>query len=339
MDTFEFPFTAAQLTDEVNLLPRTWGRITQSGMFRFSGVGTTQIRVQRRHGKIGLLSSEPRGAPGAISTLTRGEEKSLLIPHFPHEASIGPEDIQDRVMWGSRGMTMESLANVTREKLVDIRTHYDITGEYLRMSALQGVLKDGSNDAGFDFFGFFGLTQKSVDFDLGTPTTNVQAKCRDVVAHIEDHILDDVFTGVVAECDPDFFDALLTHPNVEKYFLQHAGAQALVTAQEERRFSYGQIQWREYRASAPDSAGNPRKFVPQWEATTYPTGTRNTFRGAVGPAHHIAEVNRPGQEIHISTEIRKHGRGVEMFCQANMLPYCVRPEVLVRVHTSTHPAP
>lgn len=334
--TFQWPFTDAQLTDRVNRLPRMWGRITQQGLFRFRAVATTMIRIQQRGGKLRILSAEERGVRGGQLTQTRAEEKILSIPHFPFDAGIGPEDIQDRIAWTpGTGMTAESLANLTQEKLAAIRRHFDITGEYLRMSALQGVLRDGSDEAGFDFFTFFGINQKMVDFDLGTAGTKVLEKCREVIAHVQDNILDDAYSGITAEVSEEFFDALIVHPSVEKYYIQHTAALTLPDASVDRQFRFGGILFREYRASAPDASGVTRRFIAANDGIAYPIGTSQTFAGVYGPAHALSQVNRPGQEIYITTELRRHEGGVDMQAQANMLPYCVRPEVLVRIHSST----
>jgi len=44
----------------------------------------------------------------------------------------------------------------------------------------------------------FGITQKSVDFALGTDSTDIDAKINEVLRHIEDNLLGEVMTGVTS---------------------------------------------------------------------------------------------------------------------------------------------
>jgi hypothetical protein len=66
----------------------------------------------------------------------------------------------------------------------------------------------------------------------------------------------------------------------------------------------------------------------------YPVGTGSTFATYDGPVHHVGLVNQPGQEIFISPEPLKHGEGVEMKSQSNVLALCRRPELLVELATN-----
>ena len=50
----------------------------------------------------------------------------------------------------------------------------------MEINALRGVVKDGAGTTLYDYFDEFGLTQLSVDFVLGTATTQVQAKIRSI---------------------------------------------------------------------------------------------------------------------------------------------------------------
>jgi len=66
----------------------------------------------------------------------------------------------------------------------------------------------------------------------------------------------------------------------------------------------------------------------------YPTGTQDTFKTWFAPPDTVAAANEPGEEIFVSSEVLKHGKGVELWSESNPLAICKRPEVLVEVTTS-----
>jgi hypothetical protein len=52
------------------------------------------------------------------------------------------------------------------------------------------------------------------------------------------------------------------------------------------------------------------------------------------PANDLRNANMIGQEIWVSTEMLRHGGGVEIKSESNPLPICKRIEALVEIHTS-----
>lgn len=78
-------------------------------------------------------------------------------------------------------------------------------------------------------------------------------------------------------------------------------------------------------------SGKAVDFVEPGTGIAYPTGTRKMFVTYFGPAYHVATVNTPSPQVFITSEILKHGAGVELRAQSNPLPVCTRPELLVKV--------
>lgn len=91
---------------------------------------------------------------------------------------------------------------------------------------------DGAGVTLYNHFTEFGLVRLSVDFLLGTVTTNVQAPQRpkgrrEVLRKVETELKGETITGVLALVAPEFFDKLIGHAKVEdayKYF-SSTGAQ------------------------------------------------------------------------------------------------------------------
>src|SRR5262245_66318183 len=66
-----------------------------------------------------------------------------------------------------------------------MRAKHAQTREYMEVNALRGIVKDGAGLTLYNYFDEFELEQQTVDFLLGTASTNVQAKCREVLRDIE----------------------------------------------------------------------------------------------------------------------------------------------------------
>jgi hypothetical protein len=76
-----------------------------------------------------------------------------------------------------------------------MRVKHAQTREYMEVNALRGIVKDGAGTTLYNYFTEFSLVQQSVDFVLGTATTNVQAKVRDVLRKIETELKGETMNG------------------------------------------------------------------------------------------------------------------------------------------------
>jgi hypothetical protein len=129
----------------------------------------------------------------------------------------------------------------------------------------------------------------------------------------------------------EFFDALIGHPNVEKFYVNWQAA-ADITGQDPRKgFRFGNITWEEYRGVAPDENGTSRRFIAEGEGHAFPVGTFNTFKQIYAPGNFIEAVNTPGIPLYVKQVMEKMGRWVDLHIESNPLPICMRPAVLVKV--------
>src|SRR5690606_38409340 len=123
-----------------------------------------------------------------------------------------------------------------------MRVKHAQTREYMEVNALRGIVKDGAGTTLYNYFTEFGLAQLETDFVLGTATTNVQTKIRNVLRQVETELKGETMTGVLALVSPEFFDKLIGHAKVEdayKYF-SSTGAQPL-REDTRRRFPFAGI--------------------------------------------------------------------------------------------------
>jgi hypothetical protein len=183
----------------------------------------------------------------------------------------------------------------------------------------------------YNLYTEFGIDQNFVDFDLSTPTTDIRAKCMQVLRLIEDNLRGEVMTQPRALVSADFFDALTGHANVKATFDNTAMAVQVIGGDIRKGFSYGGIIFEEYRGTATDATGATRKFIADGEGHCFPQGTMDTFKTIYAPADFLETVNTIGIPLYAKQETRQYNRGVNLHMQSNPLPMCFRPGVLVKM--------
>jgi len=344
-----FPFTHVDLTDQIDVIPNLYGLTNELGLFPAEGKTSRIVEMRYDNHVLRVLPAKERGAAGTPAQSRTAKSIFVEIPHFPELDVIEPQDIQDILIQVGNTKRPITVQEEVAKRLIDIKATHDITLEWLRCKALQGQIVDGNSTQIYDLYSLFGLTvgDYTVDFLLGTDTTDVAAKCATVIQSITQNLKGEVSNGVEAIVDPDFFTAFVKHPKVAQYFLQaeQAVMLAMIVRQQRegnmwgREFRFGNITWREYYGTAPvkASATSAIASTPFWaskKGTAFPIGTRKMFRTYNAPAHDIRFVNTPGLAVYVSPEILEHGQGIELRSESNPLPVVRRPEALVQITSS-----
>ncbi|RMD93352.1 MAG: major capsid protein [Alphaproteobacteria bacterium] len=322
-------FTASTLTAAINKFPVQWGRINQMGLFSDEGVRTRDVTIEQLVGSLAILDSHEWGGNGTVAAAEDRQIVPLHIPQTVHADKVLPADVQDIRAFGSDN-DLETIEAVVARRLQRMRAKHDITLEWRRMGALKGAVTNAGGGTIVDLFTAFGVTQVAVDFDLGTSTTDVRAKCESVVDQIEDNIGDDVMTGVHALVSKTFWQKLITHANVEKFYVNWQNAAMLTDGGTRRGFTFGGITFEEYRANT-----NGTSFIADGDGHAFPLGTTNTFSTYYAPADFNETVNTLGLPFYAKVRQTEFERGYELHTQSNSLPICKRPAVLVRLYSST----
>jgi len=229
----------------------------------------------------------------------------------------------------------DPLATVMERKLTRMRVKHAQTREYMEINALKGIVRDGAGTPLYDYFSEFGLAQQSVDFVLGTATTNVQAKVREVLRKIEVELKGETMSGVLALVSPEFFDKLIGHAKVEdayRYF-SSTGAQPL-REDTRRRFPFAGIVFEEYNATVTLATGTTETLVPAGEGIAFPLGTLDTFVTYGAPANLIETVNTIGLAMYARQLARPDGSAIEVKTEASILPVNKRPRLAVKIRSS-----
>jgi len=325
-------FTAAELTDAINAIPNQYGRLGEMGLFNVRGVPTDTVTVEERGGVLRLLPSKERGAPA--STMEKGTRirRTFNIPHIPLEDHISPNDVRNLMAFGSAD-SLEPLMRFVNDRLSDLRASHEQTLEWLRLGALKGQIIDGDGATVlYDLYAEFGITEKTVDLQLGAATTDVKAKCAEITRHIRKNLLGERMTGVRCFVSPDLFDALVNHPSVkeiwDRWQADRPGREEIDT------FRFMGITFEVYDAEVTALDGTAVQFFGAAEGRAFPEGTAATFRNYAAPADFNETVNTLGQLYYAKIKEGDFGRGWDIHTQSNPLPLCLRPATLVKVITT-----
>lgn len=331
-------YSLATLSEAINVLPNNYGRLREMNLFPGTGITTRTVIVELVNGVLNLLPSKSLGAPGTTGKTAKGKLINFTVPHIPHDDVVLPQEVQGFRAFGSnQALTQDVLL---ARRLQEMRNRHAITLEHLRWGALKGIILDADGSTLYNLYTEFGITQKAVDFVLGTAGTNVDVKCREVLRHIEENLKGEMMTSVRALVSSGFFDKLITHANVKeawKYFSATSGVNPL-REDARRAFFYGGITFEEHVGKgtylADDGTTADRRFIAIGDGHAFPTGTNDTFKTYFAPGDFNETSNTTGLELYAKIEARKMGRGWDLHSQSNPLPLCHRPEVLVRLFSS-----
>jgi hypothetical protein len=200
-------------------------------------------------------------------------------------------------------------------------------------SIVNGTIYAPNNTVAGNFYTEFGVTRKSVNYALGTPTTELRSKVTEVTDHIQDNILSgEMIDSYITLCSPEFFDSLVTHATVKEAYKYYSSTQEILrnrTGDKYERFVHQGMTYIRYRG-----AYNGSRLIPANEAYALPTGTRDTFVTYYSPASKFALVNTVGEQAYAFTYQSPTDDNVTIQTESNHLSLVRRPQAVVRLTAS-----
>ncbi|WP_444885982.1 major capsid protein [Microbulbifer sp. PSTR4-B] len=320
-------FNMASLTEAIKLLPNMYDRTGKLNLFKEKKITSRTALIEYKNGRFYLIKSQQLGAPGQSHKTGKRNIKSFLVPHYPLEGEILPEQYANIRAFGSTS-SLASLAEVMNDTLQDLKDSHDITQENARMGAIKGVITDADGSTIYNLYNEFNITKKVITFNHND---DFRIKTLELKRHIEDNIYGDAMDGVRVEVSQEFMDFFVTHDSVEKPYLHHAEASQRLGGDPRKSFEFQGVIFSEYRGKAMDSQGNTQRFIGAGSGHAYPTGTHRTFQEIIAPADFLETVSTLGERYYVKSEARKFNRGVDVHTQSNVLAMCNNPSVLAEV--------
>lgn len=328
---------AIDLSPEINVLVNQWGLYQKLGLFTTENKTQKQVLVPRTYDQDTVL--EDRNWSERNNTL-KGVNRDVLplvIPHFPVDDAITPQDIDGKIDWDSLltgGNALLTIEKARAKKMLAIRKAHALTLEVARAQ----LIRDGSvyapnGTVTTNFYTEFGLTRQVVKMDLASNTANPLSKFEDVYAGIQDGIGNGVIiSDFIALCSPEFFNALITNSFVYEsyqYFRQPQGPDLMngrLTGGPDarfRQFDYAGMTFIEVRGKV-----NGVPYVEAGKAYVLPRGT-DSFRTYFAPAERLDTVNTTAQESYYFEFIDQKKGIIEIMTETNFMNALLRPQCIV----------
>lgn len=332
--SFEKPFELVDYTEELLLVPNKWGLINELGLFGEEGVAQHSVTVESSEGTLGLVTDKIRGERNNVNKDDTRALRSFAIPHFPMDDAVKPEDVQGKRAYGSADQA-ETEAAVIARKLERIRMNHSVTLEAARAYAITvGAIYAPNGTVSGNFYTDFGITRKSIDFVLGTSTTDLNAKSEEGIAHIQDTIQSgEVVSNIIVLCSPAFFGKLINHATVKEAYKYYTSTQEPLRNRlgsgVYRRFVHGGVEYIEYRGSYNGTA-----LIPAGEAYMLPQGTSDMFKTYFSPANKFQFVNTLGEQAYVFSYRDPKDSEILLQSEANFLNLIRRPQAVVQLTTS-----
>jgi hypothetical protein len=332
--SFDKPFELVDYTEELLLVPNTWGLINELGLFGEEGVSQHSVTVESSEGTLGLVTDKTRGERNSVNKSDTRSLRSFAIPHFPLDDGIKPEDVQGKRAYGSADLA-ETEAAVIARKLQRIRMNHSVTLEAARAFAITaGAIYAPNGTVAGNFYTDFGVTRKTIDFLLGSTTTDINAKSEEGIAHIQDNILSgEVVSNIIVLCSPAFFGKLINNASVKEAYKYYTSTQEPLRNRlgsgVYRRFIHGGVEYVEYRGSYNGAA-----LIPAGEAYMLPVGTSDMFKTYFSPANKFSHVNTIGEQAYVFTYRDPKDSEILIQSEANFLNLIRRPQAVIQLTTS-----
>jgi hypothetical protein len=332
--SFANGFEVVDYTSELLIVPSQYGLIAELGLFNAEPVSGNTVVFEKVEKDGALIVDRVRGERAQVNKDYVRKIHSFAVPHFPYDEAILPQDIQGKRAYGDFSRE-DTLAEVRARKMERIRQNHAWTLEYARAKAITtGDVYAPSGTVSQNWYTEFGITQKSVDFVLGTATTEVLEKQEEVVAHIQDNLGNGGnISGIIALCSPEFFAKLIKHPNVKLAYQYYTSTQEPLRRRLaadgvrslRREFTHGDVTYIEMRDTY---AGN--RLIPAGEVYYVPTGVEDMFKTFFGPANKFGIENTLGEQAYMFEYPSIKGDKIEIETESNFVNMVTRPQGVVK---------
>ncbi len=320
---YEQPFSLTSLTAAINLAPFKPYRLGQLGYFEESGVAQTSVKVELLNGTLAIAGTAPRGATGKVVNGDKRKEYTFSIPHIPVLAGLEADELQNVRMFGSEN-TADSVLAARDRLLTKLRASLELTIEAHRVGALMGLILDADGSTLLNLNTAFETSQQTTGMVLLTSGTIVRTKVAAAITQVETALGGTPYQSLRALCGASFFDSLVSHPNVEKFWLNSPVSQGYAQASPFQAIQFAGVIWERYRGVTGCAIGDDDAYL-------VPEGIPGLFITRFGPANYVDAVNQLGTPLYARSEPRGMGKGFDIEAQTNPLNLCTRPNAVVKL--------
>lgn len=317
---------------ELSFVPSFLGDL---GIFDEVPLLSRNVIVEKRGQSLALIPASADGSPPKQESVDLASVRNFRSVRLADAFTMYASEIAGFRDFGSSS----SFKQVQKEymtRMSKVRANMDLTHEFHRIGALQGVLLDADGATViYDWFSEFGIAQAAnIDFALQTTTTDVRAKCHQVVRQMRVAGKGSITpqTRVAAVCGDSFYDRLINHDAVKATYNNWQAAAALRENIAYDYFRFGGIDFYNYRGADDSALVAPANNAARF----FPVGARDVFKKFMSPADEFMPfVGTLGEDVYAMNIIDKDR---EAWTKGELYSYplymCMQPQVLQRATTA-----
>lgn len=332
------PNRVVDLSAEINIVPNQWGLYNTLGLFQNEYKNQKQVLIPRTTEVETVL--EDRNWDERNNAIAKGERDmlSLVIPHFPVDDAITPNDVDGAADWDSvlqGGNNILTVDKVRAEKMERIRRAHSLTLERARAQLIrEGTVYAPNGTVDTDFYDIFDINRVSKGMDLSSTTSDPMGAMSDALGEATDGVHSgDIVTNWVAICSPEFFKKLVGNSFVRESYLGFAQPQGAGVINQRlgsggfdaryRVLEYAGITFVEARGKI-----DGYDYVEAEKAYLLPLGT-DSFRTMFAPANRFSTVNKSAMESYYFEYRNERDDIIEIMTETNFMNTLLRPQTVI----------
>lgn len=330
MDVFkQDAFSAISLTEAVRRRKTIPGLLGSMGLFTPVPVRTRTVAVESKGHTLKIIQTSEPGAPRTRRAMDRPSIVDLRVRRIEESHTITAEQLQGIRAFGSE-TELKQLQREVAEGQQTIMDDLQSTVERLRLSCIDGTLRDADDTVIYDYYDTFGFTRPGeIDFNWAARTKVKQFVAANVTRPILRALggIAPPSMRIVALCGDDFFDDMQENGEYRDTYKNTERASELLKNTAFQSVEAWGVTWINYRGTDDNS----QVAIPVDKAKFFPMGVRGLFQEAFAPAPTFSTVNTRGQEWYsriVVDDKREEWADVEM--ESHRLPICTRPEALLQ---------
>src|SRR3990167_3437921 len=205
LDVFNSDFFGiVSMTRALDLKPYVPKWLGSLGLFGNESIETRVAVIEERHGRVSLVPSSAYGTNVTTEESMSRKAIPFLVPHYAQTNGLLASDIQSVRAFGQENQ-VETIAGKTLEKTSQLRDNIEMTKEYQRYGAIQGIVYDADMSTEiYNFYTAFGVTPPTEVFELSAADSGlIKQSCTNVIRLIHTSLGADMHSGVIGLAGKD----------------------------------------------------------------------------------------------------------------------------------------
>lgn len=322
-------FGLVEMTTALERVPYIPQFLGSLGIFEPRPITTQIVSLEERESKLSLIQTSPRGAPPTEHT-----KQGRKLRHFNTVRLKTGDTLYAAEIAGIRAFGTEDEFETAQTEMfrreVSLRNNQDLTHEFHRLGAIQGIVLDADGSTIINWFDEFDITQPAeINFDLTNANSDIITICNNLARTMARNAQGAFLptTQIYSLTGDAFFDALTNHPKVVATYQNWQAAQSLRENKAFTIFPFGGINWVNYRGTDDGS----KVAVNTNSAKFFPVGAPGVFVKAQSPGESFDVVNTPGRDFYAQVITDKdRNEWIRAELASYFLYMCTTPKVLLR---------